>query len=705
MRSNSLLFASVALTIFAGCAGSAGSNKPDPILKTDGPVPTQEAPSADKGPPIVEVSLESVGLDPAALDRSANACTDFYQFACGSWVKNTEIPGDEARWTRSFSEIQKHNEMALNEILKDAAAAKSPDPTTKKIGDYYAACMDEKAVNDAGVKPIQSLLDRAKKVSSPKDVTTLVIDLHQKHVFPIFSIAGEQDMGDATRVIAALDQDGLGLPDRDYYTKDDDKSKDIRAFYLGHVERMMKLAGYSDKGAKAAAADVMNVETEIAKISKTRVERRDPQGLHNMVSRADLAKKSPSFPWDEYFKALGIGDVKEANLTSVPFFEGISKLLTTIKPAAWQSYLAWQIVDSSAGVLAKPFVDEGFAMRQKLTGEKEQKPRWKKCVQATNNSLGELVAQPYIARYFAGDSKRAAEQMVQEITKAFSAEVGMLDWMDAKTKEKAIAKLNAMAYLIGYPSKWRSYDFAVDRKSYAKNAMSAGSFEFKRTLAKIGKPVDREEWLMSPPIVNAYYDPQKNHMVFPAGILQPPFYDAKFPVQVNLGAMGMVVGHELTHGFDDEGAQFAGNGNLENWWEPKVGELFKEKTSCVADQYSGYEPLPGLNIDGKLTLGENIADLGGLKLAFMAYRTMRKGAANQVVAGGFTEDQQFFLSHAQAWCTKGREEFERMLVQVDAHSPPRFRVNGPLSNLPEFAKAFSCAEGTAMHPKKMCAVW
>ncbi|TKD10388.1 M13 family metallopeptidase [Polyangium fumosum] len=700
MRTLSLAFASVAMSLLAGC----GSAKPEPITNTAGPVPTV-APPVDKGPPSVEVSLESVGLDGAALDKSVNACTDFYQFACGGWLKSTEIPSDEANWVRSFSEIDKRNELALKTILEDAGKAKNPDSTTKKIGDYYAACMDEASVDAAGITPIKPLVDRARKVASAKDVTTLVSDLHAKGIFPLFWISGEQDPGDATRVIATLDQGGLGLPDRDYYTKDDDDSKKLRADYVAHVERMLKLAGLAEADAKKAAANVLALETDIAKVSKTRVERRDPKGIYNMVSRADLAKKAPAFPWDAYFKALGISDVKQANLTSIPFFEGIDKLLGSVKADVWQSYLTWMIVRASADELSKPFVDEAFAFRARLFGLKEQKPRWKRCVDATDHALGELVAQPFVASHFAGDSKRAAEQMVQEISKAFGVRVRSLDWMDDKTKERALAKLSSMAYLIGYPAKWRSYDFEVDRKSYGKNAMAAGTFEQKRRLAKIGKPVDREEWQMSPPMVNAYYDPQKNHMVFPAGILQPPFYDVKAAIQVNLGGMGMVVGHELTHGFDDEGSQYAGNGNLENWWEPSVGELFKKKTTCVEEQYSKYEPLPGVKLNGKLTLGENIADLGGLRLAFMAYREMRKGAANMTVAGGFTEDQQFFLAHAQAWCAKSRDEYARLHAKTNTHSAPRFRVNGPLVNTPEFAQAFSCAEGTPMHPAKVCSVW
>ncbi|MBK9264384.1 MAG: M13 family metallopeptidase [Polyangiaceae bacterium] len=699
MRSRSVVLASVGLSFALGCASSS----PEPISSA-GPVPLV-IPPPNQGPPPVHTTLAAVGLDGAAIDRTADPCKDFYQFACGGWIASTEIPSDAAMWVRSFSEINKRNETALKAILEDAASAKNPDPATQKIGDYFAACMDEAAVDAAGAEPIKDLISRARSVSSGKDAAAFVADLHRRMIFPIFTISGEQDFGDATRVIAYLDQGGLGLPDRDYYTKDDDEKKRIRKAYVEHVERMLVLAGFNKKTAPRAAEQVLETETEIAKVSKTNVERRDPKKQYNLLSRNDLAKKAPQFPWDGYFKTLGIGDVKQVNVTSVAFFEGLDKLLTTVKPDAWQSYLAYHVAKSTAKYLSKAFVEEDFVMRKLLTGQKENKPRWKRCVAYTDHALGELLAQPFVSKYFGGESKRAAEQMVQEISKAFAVEVKSLDWMDDKTREKAIAKLEAMEYLIGYPAKWRSYDFKVDRKKFATNALTSNEHEQKRVLTKIDKPVDRGEWLMSPAMVNAYYDWSRNQMVFPAGILQPPFYDVKAATYVNLGAIGMVVGHELTHGFDDEGSQFAANGNLENWWQPEVAKKFEDKTSCVAQQYSSYEAIPGRKVNGELTLGENIADLGGMKLAFMAYRQLRKGAANMTVADGFTEDQQFFLAAGQAWCAKGRDEYLSMLVQTDPHSPPKFRVNGSVSSTPEFAQAFSCSEGSPMRPAKACSVW
>jgi putative endopeptidase len=686
MRSRSVVLGLVGISLALGCASSAR----DRSSFMAGPIPIVVGAKAN-GPPPVNTTLAAVGLDGTAIDRTADPCKDFYQFACGGWIAKTEIPGDSAMWGRGFSEIHKRNEAALRTILEDAGSAKNPDPATQKIGDYYAACMDEAAADAAGAEPIKALISRARGVSSANDVATLVTDLHQKNIFPIFTISGEQDDGDATRVIAYMDQSGIGLPDRDYYTKDDDEKKKIRKAYVEHVERLLVLVGFDKKTAPRAAEQVVETETEIAKISKTNVERRDPKKQYNLLSRDDLAKKAPHFPWDSYFKALGIADMKQVNVT--------------VKPDAWKSYLSFHIARATADLLSKPFVDESFVMRKLLSGQKEMKPRWKRCVSHTDAALGEVLAQPFVAKYFAGESKRAAEQMVQEISKAFAVEVKALDWMDEKTREKALVKLNSMEYLIGYPAKWRSYDFKVDRKKFATNVLTARAFEQKRILAKIGKPVDRGEWFMSPPMVNAYYEEKLNQMVFPAGILQPPFYDVKAAAYVNLGAIGMVVGHELTHGFDDEGSQYAANGNLENWWQPEVAKKFEDKTSCVVQQYSNYEAIPGRKVNGELTLGENIADLGGLKLAFMAYRESRKGAASMTVADGFTEDQQFFLASAQAWCAKGRDEYLSMLVQTDPHSPPKFRVNGSVSSLPEFAQAFSCAEGSPMRPAKACSVW
>lgn len=696
MRSVSNVAAAVLAAVWAAACGSS----PKPVAV---PQPADPPPQAE--PTIVHKSLEDVGLSGSALDRSVNPCDDFYEFACGGWMKTTEIPADKSRWSRSFSEIYEQNEKTLRKILEEAERAPSADPVSSKIGPYYAACMDEAGIEALGTKPIDALLAQAKRVKTPKETTQLIAALHKAQIFALFDISAAQDFKDATLQIAFLDQSGLGLPDRDYYLRDDETSKKLLEGYREHVGRMFNLLGVKGKQASQAVADVLEVETALAKISKTRVERRDPAGLYNKVDRAGLPELGKRFGWDDYFQALGFADIQDVSVTSKPFFEGMDALLGTLPARALQNYFQWQIVHRTAPMLSKAFVDESFALEQLLSGTPTQPDRWKRCVASVDRGLGELLAQPFVKAAFPGEAKEVADRMVHEISRVFAREVEALDWMDAETRKKALEKLSAMAYLVGYPEKWKTYDFEIDEKGYAKNVLAARAFDLSRELSKVGKPVDREEWQMTPPTVNAYYDPQRNHMVFPAGILQPPFYGQSQSLAVNLGGMGMVVGHELTHGFDDEGSQFDANGNLDNWWMPEVREKFSKKTGCVESQYATYEAVPGLKLNGKLTLGENIADNAGVMLAFHALEEMRKGTNERIVADGFTEEQQFFLATGQAWCTKARDEWARMAAQVDPHSPPKFRVNGSLSNTPAFWEAFSCEEGTPMRPADACRVW
>jgi putative endopeptidase len=697
-------------TLSIGAASAVlGCSSATPSAPASAPGAGAEATSASDpgaasapGAPAVQATLESVGLDPLAMDAKANPCTDFYQFSCGGWLAKTDIPADESRWARSFNEMNKRNELELKRLLETAGSAPASTPAARAVGTYYAACMDETTADSLGSKPIAALLGRAAAVKDVAGVVRLTTELHKMGIWPIFDIEPMQDPSDATHWLAGLDQGGLGLPDRDYYLKDDADAQKLRSFYQEHVERMLALAGLTPARAKQGAAAVLRVETELAKVSKTRVERRDPKGMYNRTDLRRLGELMPAIDWKSYLDKLGVARAGDLNVTAPHFFEGAQQALKGIEPSAWQAYLQWHIVRSTAPLLSKPFVDEAFKLEQALTGQAEQKARWRRCVGATDAALGDLLGQAYVETNFPGESKAAAVAMVKAISSAFGGELDRLDWMDATTRARAHAKLDAMAYLVGYPSKWKTYDFAIDEKGYAQNALRARAFDLARELRKVGTTVDRDEWQLTPPTVNAYYDPQRNHMVFPAGILQPPMYDVKFSVPVNLGAIGMVVGHELTHGFDDQGAQYDAKGNLENWWEPNVNASFKQKTGCVASQYSGYEVQPGLKINGELTLGENIADLGGIKLAFAAYRAMRHDATDRVIADGYSEDQQFFLALGQAWCAKTRPEMERLRVKIDPHSPPRFRVQGPLANLPEFAEAFSCTSPPA---EQTCAVW
>ena len=662
--------------------------------------------------------MASVGLDAAALDRTVDPCEDFYQFACGGWIKSAEIPAEKPMWVRSFSEISKRNREDLKAILEQARTVANTvdpsgldqvepsrvDPVAQKLGKFYGACMDEAAIEKAGLTPIRPLLRAASKIRRSSDVAAATLVFHQHGVWPLFDIAGGQDYSDATQVIAFIDQNGLGLPDRDFYLQDTDDKKKIRKEYRAHVARMMQLAGRSKRLAARAAKDVMTIETALAKIAMSRVDRRDPKKLHNLINRPGVVKAAGRFKWKAYFAGIGQPDIETINVTSPAYLEGINKLLGTIRPSQWRSYFTWHALHRTADTLPKAFVDEHFKLTQLLRGIEKQEPRWRRCVIATDSYLGELLAQTYVKKRFAGESKTAAERYVSEIATALRGRFKKLGWMDDATRTASDEKLKTLEYLIGFPDKWKTYDFEVT-DSYASNVLAGRAWQVNDRLSQIGQPVDRGRWEMTPPTVNAYYHPRKNHMVFPAGILQPPFYSVDAHVPVNLGGMGMVVGHELTHGFDDEGSQYDPYGNLKAWWPADVRKKFEEQTKCVENQYAAYEPLPGVKLNGKLTLGENIADLGGLTLAFRAFQAIRADAKVVKVAEGFTEAQQFFLGNAQAWCSKIREPFARMLATTDPHSPPRFRVNGPMTNIPAFAEAFQCKKGSKMNPDNQCLVW
>jgi putative endopeptidase len=678
-----------------GCGASTSS---EPIAAATAP------PSAPEGAPatLPDATLAASGLEPGAMNASADPCSDFYQYSCGKWLEQTEIPADEGSWVRSFNGVRKRNEAELRRILESAAQA-SAGAEPSKLGTFYATCLDEPAVEAAGTKPIAKLLAKAAQIKDARGIAALTRELHGLGVWTFFSVSPVQDPKDATRWAAQLDQSGLGLPDRDYYLKQDEASLKLRATYLEHVQRMLVLAGRSEERARSGAADVLKIETALATSSKSRVERRDPKTMYNRRTRAEVARSVPAFAWDGYFNELGLSGAKEVYLTAPAFFDALQPILTANEPGALGSYLEWQIVRNMARHLSKAFVDESFKLEQALSGQAELRPRWRRCVTATTSALRDELGKAYVDSNFSPDSKAEAERLMAAISDAFGAGLAQLTWMDDGTRTRAAEKLAAMKYLIGYPDVWETYDFDVKSGDYAGNVLRARAFDLKRDLAKIGKPVDRSEWYIGAASVNAYYDAQLNHMAFPAGILQPPFYDPKSALPVNLGAIGIVLGHELTHGFDDEGSQFDAKGNLENWWTPDVRKHFEDKTSCVADQYGAYESLPGVNLDGRLTLGENIADLGGVKLAFLAYRALqgKAGAGADVRAG----DQQFFLSVGQTWCAKYRPELARMLARVDPHSPPRFRLQGPLSNMPEFAQAFACPASAPMQAKNACSVW
>ena len=697
------------LLLAAACGSSTQSPQtpPQPPPPT-GPVaatpvddPVVMAPSK----PVTTKSLAAIGLDPDALDRTADPCDDFYQFACGNWIAKTEIPADKPLAMRSFVSISDRNLEYEKGLLEQAAAKPGDDPVLQKLGAFYGACMDEAAIAKAGLSAVKPLLAKVSSIRDPKSLSAAVGMLHANGVGALFGIGSTQDSADATRVIAGIDQGGLGLGERDYYLKDDEQTKKVRDAYHDYVVALLQDAGRSPAEAAKQGALVMELETELAKISKDKVARRDPKGMYNKIDRDGVVKAMPHFDWDGFLKTIGIPTVKDMTVGSPEFMAGLDTLITSTPMDVWRDYLTVAVLRANSQVLTKQIEDQAFALHATITGQKEQMPRWKRCAALTDRSLGDMLGQAFVRDKFAGNSKQAAEDEVQAIVAAMKTNLGALAWMDPATKQKALEKLSVMAYQIGFPKKWKDYAFKLDKKTYGANAIAARKFEAARDLAKIGKPVDKDDWEMTAPTVNAYYDPQLNGMVFPAGILQPPFYSVDASIPVNLGGMGMVVGHELTHGFDDQGAQYDQNGNLKDWWQPETAHQFKQRTQCVIDAYSQFEVAGGTKLNGANTVGENIADIGGVKLALSAYRQLRASAPDTVVADGFTEDQQFFLGFGQAWCAKMRPEFEKAAVMTDVHSPAKWRVDGALSATPDFAKAFRCKAGSKMRPANACVVW
>jgi len=697
-------------------SAACGSNSPatttpapppgggDQVELTGANVPADEPPVAPTKP-VTNRSLSAVGLDPDALDRTADPCEDFYQFACGNWVKTTEIAADKPIAMRSFVDIEDRNLAYEHDVLEKLRTTPGSDPVTRPLGAYYGACMDEAAIAKAGLGPIAPLLAGINKVKDAKSLSLAIATLHAAGFAMLFTFGPTQDALDARQVIAGLDQGGLGLPDRDYYLEGDAQSKGLKTAYEGYVAAMLIELGRKPEVAKQEAAAIVALETELAKVSKGKVERRDPKTMYNRIERAGVAKAMPKFDWATFWKTVGLGKTDGVTVGAPKFFEGVNALLVSTKPETWRAYLTFHLGSKAAPMLTKQLEETQFKFYAALTGQAEMEPRWKRCVGHTDGALGDLLGQVFVRDRFGGASKQAAVDQVTAIVAAMAHNLDALPWMDQATKDKAHAKLKAMTYQIGFPNKWRAYTFKIDPRSFGGNALAARRFEQARQTAKIGKPDDRDDWYMSAPSVNAYYDPSRNGMVFPAGILQPPLYSVDASIPANLGAIGVIVGHELTHGFDDQGAQFDAIGTMTNWWQPQTEQQFKQRTQCVIDQYSQYEVTGGGKLNGANTVGENIADIGGVKLALAGYRALRAPAPDTVVADGFTEDQQFFLGFGQAWCNKMRPDYEKLLANVDVHSPGKWRVNGSLQATPEFKAAFRCKANAKMVPAKQCVVW
>lgn len=654
------------------------------------------------------MTLVQSGIVPEWMDKTVDPCVDFFAYSCGTFVKTAVIPPDRSGWSAILIVVKQAEEL-LKKTLEDAAAASNPDPDTAKLGNYFAACNDEQAIEGRGTAPVAPLLAIAASANDPKSTAAAITQLHANGIFPFFDIAPQQDFGDATKVIAGLDQDGLGLPDREYYLTAVGSMPKTRAVYAKHVERMFVLAGQSAKLAAASADSVLHIETALAKLAQDKVSRRDPHKIYNRVDRAGLETKiAPTFPWRDYLSGIGIPNVTEINVNSPAYFTGMAKVLRTEKPAAIRAYLAWHVLRSSAGELTRAFLDEQLALVTELRGVTQLPPRWRKCVNQTDRDLGELLGQSYVKQRFAGDSKARAAELTTAISGSMRTTIDSLPWMDAATRSAANAKLGKMASLVGYPETWRSYPFEVKRDDFFGNVRTAARSEMARRLAKIGKPVDRLEWQMTPPTVNAYYDPSLNEIALPAGQLQPPFFAANFHAAVNFGATGgSTIGHEITHGFDDEGSQFDGDGNLRNWWSPATKEKFAAATRCVVDQYAQYEAVPNVKLDGELTAGENIADIGGVKLGYQGYVAWRAAQTRKPPAkvDGYTDDQLYFLSYGQSWCDKQTDQALETAAHSNPHSPAKWRVNGVIVNQPGFAPAFGCKAGSPMAPAKTCSVW
>jgi putative endopeptidase len=651
-------------------------------------------------------SKPTPGFDINALDRKADPCVDFYQYSCGTWLAKNPIPADQSSWGR-FDELAERNRQTLYNILEKASANDPKrDTVTREIGDFFAACMDTAGIEKRGITPIKADLDAIAALKTKQELLAEIVVLHRKGVNALFEFSSTQDAKNSELMIGALDQGGLGLPDRDYYLKDDDKSVELRKQYLAHVQKMLQLVGDSPAKAASGAAAIMRIETELAKGSQDRVTRRDPNAVYHKMTEHELFSLCPFFEWPKYFTGVRAPPLESLNIVAPNFFRQLETTLVKATLDDLKTYLRWHLVHSVAPMLPAAFVNENFDFYGKtLTGSTELRPRWKRCVDATDGDLGEALGQKYVEQTFGAEGKQRTLQMIHEIEKAMKDDLTALPWMTPATKKQALVKLDGIANKIGYPDKWRDYSSVVIiRDDALGNDRRASEFEVERQLNKIGKPVDHNEWNMTPPTVNAYYDAQMNDINFPAGILQPPFYSNKADDAVNYGAIGAVEGHELTHGFDDEGRQFDAHGNLHDWWTPEDAKAFEERADCFVKEYSSFIAVDDLHLNGKLTLGENTADNGGLRLAFMALLDALKGKQPPKI-DGFTAEQRFFLGWGQIWCEARRPEMNRMLVTVDPHSPSKFRVNGVVSNMPEFQKAFGCKVGQPMVRAPQCRVW
>ena len=692
-----------AIALFILSVGIATSQAVGQAPATPAPQSAESKPAPQGGP----------RFDVNNLDKSADPCTDFYQYACGGWLAHNQIPPDKSSWGR-FNELDESNRAILHKIMEQAAAPNPKrDALEQKYGDYYASCMDEKTIDAKGIAPLRGELERITRMKNKEALPAELAHLHSLGVNAAFAFRSDQDFKDSSQEIAEADQGGLGLPERDYYFKTDPKSEEQRQQYAKHVANMFRLLGETPQAAEADAKTVMEMETAMAKGSLNNTQRREPANIYHKMTEKELAGLSPAFDWKKYLVSVQVPQVESLNVAVPDFVRALQQLIADQPLENWKTYLRWRLVHSQAIVLPTPFVKENFDYYGKtLRGQEQDEPRWKRCVRYTNTALGEAVGQKYVDLTFGVEGKARTMKMIRALEAALADDIQQLPWMTEETKKQALVKLAGIANKIGYPDKWRDYSsLKVVRGDAVGNNERGNAFEFRRQLNKIGKPVDRNEWQMSPPTVNAYYDAQMNDINFPAGILQPPFYDNNMDDAVNFGGIGAVIGHELTHGFDDEGRQFDVKGNLKDWWTPQDGKEFEKRASCIADEYSQFvavkdpkDPKNDVHVNGKLTLGENTADNGGLRIAYMALMDTLAGKPQPPI-DGLTAAQRLFLGWGQVWCEKMRPEFSRVLALTNEHAASPFRVNGVVSNMPEFQKAYSCKADAPMVRHPACRVW
>ena len=672
------------------------------------PSPAVSQSDAQPAPPPTTKSF-----DASAIDKTADPCTDFYQYACGNWVKSNPLPGDQVRWSRSFSLLQERNRYLLWQEL-DAAAKDPKTPLEKKFGDFYSACMNTDLADKKGLAPLEPALKRIADLKDVKNLAPMIGQLAAEGTpAPLFRFGVQQDEKDSTKQIASIGQGGLSLPDRDYYLQD--RFGPIRKQYVEHMTRMFALAGDTPSQAAKEAGAVLTIETALAKASTSRTELRDPEKRYHIYTVPDFQKLAPDFDFSVYFKDVKVGQFETLNVATPDFFKGLNELIANEPADSWKSYFRWHVLTASADFLPKPYRDEDFAFfGQVLSGQKEQTPRWKQCSAMTDQALGEAVGQDWVKKNFPPAAKASMDKLVAALEKSLGDDIKTLPWMSEDTKKAAAEKLALIRNKIGYPEKWRDYSaLAVDRDDLIGNAHRQAVFQRNYNLAKLGKPVDEKEWGMTPPTVNAYYSSSNNDINFPAGILQPPFFDFQIDPAVNFGGIGVVIGHEMTHGFDDQGSKYDGKGNLREWQTADDRKKFVERTDCEVAEYGGFEAAPAhdeqpqVKLNGKLTLGENTADNGGLRIAYMALldTLAEQGKSIEDKIDGFTQKQRYFLGFAQVWCENQTEQSARQRALTDPHSPGRWRVNGSVQNFDEFGKAFGCKKGAPMYPENSCRVW